>query len=244
MTAAAVNGPLVIKHPDAKKVHMNFAEVLNQAQTLEVKDSASHARGNEILKALKGAIAIIEKGDPTSDWEGFDGPVKAAFDGHRFLVKLRDMALSPYKTAYQVQNVRMLAWEAEEKRKAQEAAQRLQEEARKLEEERALADAIAAEEAGDKQAAEEILSTPVSVPSVAVTPAIPKVEGRSVRENFKGRIVDLLKLVRHVAEHPEDLAVLEGNMPAINQRAKSQRRGFNLPGCELVVEDVASTRIG
>lgn len=242
-TTADANGSTTIKHPDAKPVHESFMVTLRDARSLEVKTSDDHVRGNEILKALKGAQRVILQGDPSRSWEGFDGPVAAANKVHKFLTNLRAMALAPYEEAYVSLNQRMLAFEAQKKREAEEAARKLQEEARRLEEERALADAIAAEEAGDKKAADAILEQPVSVPAVAVTPAIPKVAGRSVRDDYKGRVVDFLKLVQHVAAHPEDLGVLKADESAINERAKSQRQGFNLPGCELVVVPVVSTRI-
>lgn len=243
MTTKTDGKALVVRHPDPSRINAIFAPAIKTAAELQVTDAATAKEMGEALQALKGAEKFLLKGDPAQDWEGFDAPVKAAFEGHRFLTKLRDMALDPYRRAYKVGNDRLLAWEEAERKKAEEEARRREEEARKAEEERALLDAVAAEEAGDSAAAEEILAEPVSVPMVA--PAAPaKIEGRSTRKVYTGRVRDLLKLVRHVAEHPEDLAVLSANTSSINARARSQRECFNLPGCELVVEKIASTRTG
>jgi hypothetical protein len=234
---------LIIKHPDPAKINATFAPLLAEARALKVVDLATAKRAGELLQAIKGAIRFLCEGHPASDWEGFDGPVKAAFDGHKFLVKLRDMATGIYEDQYKATNGDLLRYEAEERRKAEEAARAAEAAARKAEEERALLEAIQAEEAGDTVAAQEILAAPITAP--AFTPAaLPKIEGRSVRESYKAKVVDLLVLAKWCVQHPEDLALLDPNISAINARARSQRKGFRLPGCELVVERVAATRVG
>lgn len=234
---------LIVKHPDPAKVNASFLPTLQEAQGLKIVDLASATRAGAILQALKGAVKFLKEGDPSADWEGFDGPVKAAFDGHKFLVKLRDMAIKPYEDGHAALNTRLLAWEVEERRKAEEAQRAAEAEAKRAEEDRLLREAEAAQAQGDHAAAEQILSEPVYVPA-PLAPALPKIEGRSVRENFKAEVFDVLALARHVIAHPEDAALLEPNMPAINARARSQRKGFNLPGCRLVVERIASTKVG
>lgn len=234
---------LIVKHPNPAKALANFLPTLNEATALQIVDAASAQRAGAILQALKGAVKFLKEGDPSSEWEGFDGPVKAAFDGHKFLVKLRDLAIKPYEDGHADLNRRLLAWEEEERKKAEELARVQAEAARKAEEDRLLREAEAAQAQGDHATAEAIISEPVYVPT-PLAPVLPKIEGRSVRENFKAEVLNIIELAKHVIAHPEDAALLLPNMPAINARAKSQRQGFKLAGCRLVVEKIASTKVG
>ncbi|MGH9390686.1 MAG: hypothetical protein ACRD1Z_13805 [Vicinamibacteria bacterium] len=239
---AAESKQTVIKTPDAEIIHKGFALTLREAQSLEVKDQTSHGRAGECLKALSGAIRILEQGDGR-EWEGFDQPIDSAHKAHKFLVKLRTMALTPYEQAKAALNMRMTAYESEARRKAEEEQRRLEALARKAEEDRLLAEAQAAEEAGDHDAAEEIVSQPVVAAAVTVAPKIAEIQGVSSHFSYKAEVDNLLELARHVVAHPEDLNMIEPNSVAINGRARSQRDGFKLPGCRLVKETVRSARI-
>lgn len=238
-----MNQPLAIKHPDPAKMNASFAPILAEASTLKIADQTTASRAGELLRAIKGAERFILEGDPTSGWEGFAGHVEALHKEHKFAVKIRDASVQPYRAAYGTLNDNLLAYEAEVKRKAEEESRAQEAAARKAEEERLLQEAIEAKDQGQDALAEEILETPVTAPTFT-PPAPPKIEGRSVRENFKAKVVDMLALVRWVAQHPEDLNLLDPNMPSLNALARSRKRAFKLPGCELVVEQIAATRVG
>jgi hypothetical protein len=115
--------------------------------------------------------------------------------------------------------------EQEKIRQAEE--RRLQELARKEEEERRLLEAIEAEKNGQQDEAQAIIDAPVQAPPVVVPKAVPKVEGISMRENWRFRIVDEKKIPR------EFLKVDEVKIGAYVRAMKS---AGNIPGVEIYNE--------
>jgi hypothetical protein len=115
--------------------------------------------------------------------------------------------------------------EQEKIRQAEE--RRLQEQARKEEEERRLLEAIEAEKNGQQDEAQAIIDAPVQAPPVVVPKAVPKVEGISMRENWRFRIVDEKKIPR------EFLRVDEVKIGAYVRAMKS---AGNIPGVEIYNE--------
>jgi hypothetical protein len=115
--------------------------------------------------------------------------------------------------------------EQEKIRQAEE--RRLHELARKEEEERRLLEAIEAEKNGQQEEAQAIIDAPVQAPPVVVPKAVPKVEGISMRENWRFRIVDEKKIPR------EFLKVDEVKIGAYVRAMKS---AGNIPGVEIYNE--------
>jgi hypothetical protein len=115
--------------------------------------------------------------------------------------------------------------EQEKIRQAEE--RRLQEQARKEEEERRLLEAIEAEKNGQQDEAQAIIDAPVQAPPVVVPKAVPKVEGISMRENWRFRIVDEKTIPR------EFLKVDEVKIGAYVRAMKS---AGNIPGVEIYNE--------
>jgi hypothetical protein len=115
--------------------------------------------------------------------------------------------------------------EQEKIRQAEE--RRLQEQARKEEEERRLLEAIEAEKNGQQDEAQAIIDAPVQAPPVVVPKAVPKVEGISMRENWKFRITSEKAIPR------EFLKVDEVKIGAYVRAMKS---AGNIPGVEIYNE--------
>jgi hypothetical protein len=115
--------------------------------------------------------------------------------------------------------------EQEKIRQAEE--RRLQEQARKEEEERLLLEAIEAEKNGQQDEAQAIIDAPVQAPPVVVPKAVPKVEGISMRENWKFRITSEKAIPR------EFLKVDEVKIGAYVRAMKS---AGNIPGVEIYNE--------
>lgn len=234
----------LIQGPDPEKVHADFAPILAEARGLKVVSQATADRAGDLMKACAGAVKFLKDGDPAGGgWTGFTKPKKAADEAHDFICAAEKAAVGPYEEVKKLLGMGVYEWREAERKKAAELARQQEEAARKAEEERQLADAIAAEQAGDKQTAEEILAEPIAAP-VFTPAAVPKVSGISIPMNYKGACDDILALARHVIAHPEDKNLLLPNDSAINARAKSQKDAFKLPGCRLVKEPVIRTRVG
>jgi hypothetical protein len=87
-----------------------------------------------------------------------------------------------------------------------------------------------------------VLDLPPEPVAVFVAPSVPKIAGQSVSERWHAEVVDLLALVKAVAEGRAAITFLEPNMPALNKQAQSLKRAMNLPGVKAVPETTISQR--
>lgn len=224
----------IIETPDAKALEGEHSGLLTQAKSVKVTSIIEHRGAKEILKALVlRRRAITDRLAPI---------IESAHKAHKGLTSLKADLLKPIEDAESFVSRECDGYEEAERRKAEEEQKRLEEQARRAEEERRLNEAVQAEKEGDKAAAEEILAAPIETPIVEVAPRLAKVEGESARATYGCEVLDLMALVKHVVAHPEDLALLMPNGPALNARARSQREGFKLPGCRLKKDIARSFR--
>jgi hypothetical protein len=225
----------VIESPDSADVEKDQSLVIANAKELKVSNVDEHEIGQEILKGIARAEKRVK--------ELFAEPKRLAHAAHKAITTAESALLDPLTQATKIVWRKCSEFKIEQQRIADEEARKLQEEARKAAEAQQIAEAMAAEEAGDNKAAEEIIAAPTVVPEIKVKADVAKVEGIGERWNYKAECENLLTLAKHCVEHPEDLAYLQPNTSAISQRAKSQKDGFKLPGCKLVKEPVLMRRI-
>jgi hypothetical protein len=218
--------------PDAKPYHEESSPLLAKAKSLKVTTQAEHGVAMETLKALAlRKRAIKERLDPLAE---------DAHKVHKGITSLRAELLAPIEQAEGYLGLECSGYEAIARQKAEEEARKKEAEAKKLEEDIKILQAEDAAAAGDAAGAEAILNETVEVPTIAVQPKLAKVEGASARTNYGAECFDLLALAKHCIAHPEDIALLQPNGPAINARARSQRDGFKLAGCRLTKNVVRS----
>lgn len=225
---------IVIARPDPSALVREFSPLAERARALVVSDQDSHATALESIKALRGVEKKLE--------EHYEPTRKALDTAKKELLRARDSMIAPFAEARGIVDRAASEYEREQRRLAEQAEREAREKARREEEERQLRDAIAAEEAGDTQQAEAILEQPVEVPVVRVEAPVAKVAGVSARETWAAEITDKLALIRHVAAHPDLVGLLEANMPALNQQARSLKGEMRIPGVRAVATTVRSVR--
>jgi len=118
----------------------------------------------------------------------------------------------------------------------------LEAEARKAEEDRLLAEATAAQDAGDTEQAQAIIDQPIMVPVVTVAPAVARVEGVGQQTRWAAEVTDKLALIKYVALHPEWVGLLDANEPNLNRLAVSQREAMRIPGVRAVSRTIRMVR--
>ncbi|NMV36955.1 hypothetical protein [Ralstonia insidiosa] len=82
-------------------------------------------------------------------------------------------------------------------------------------------------------------ATLITAPVVA---SIQQTKGVSTRTVWKAEITDKLALIRYVAEHPEYVDLLDGNMPAINKIALALKKNCPLAGVRVFEDSVIAAR--
>jgi sirohydrochlorin ferrochelatase len=70
--------------------------------------------------------------------------------------------------------------------------------------------------------------------AVTLPPAVPKVEGQSLRTYWRAEVRDFHALVKHVAQRVDHLNLLLPNERNLNDLAKALRDQLNVPGVVAV----------
>lgn len=200
--------------------------------------------------------------------EQFRPRIQQAHALHKGLVADEKKFLEPVERAERVVRERIALYEqeCERERRALEETARLERERLASEEaarvaalerqlvreaeERQLTQAVAAEAAGDRETAARLLEAPPVVPVIAPRPvfvpppavAAPKAQGVSFRDDWSAEVVDLLALVKAVASGHQPLALLQANVPALNQMAKALKGSMAVPGIRVTSRRITSVR--
>jgi hypothetical protein len=206
--------------PEIIEVNTLALSVPDQAKMITViKNNNDYRRAANILLTIKDIRKKIEATFKPIK-QKFDAAKKEVLDqekaADRPLIEAENW-IKPLISGYLI--------EQEKIRQAEE--RRLQEQARKEEEERRLLEAIEAEKNGQQDEAQAIIDAPVQAPPVVVPKAVPKVEGISMRENWKFRITSEKAIPR------EFLKVDEVKIGAYVRAMKS---AGNIPGVEIYNE--------
>lgn len=220
----------ILIQPDVAPIEAELAPVVAQAQGIVIRDRETHAAGQAYVQEIARREKFVR--------EMFADSKAKAFGAHRAITALESRLLVPLEAARRLVSGRLDAYEAEARRAADAERARLEADARRQEEERRLMEAVGAQEAGDEQAAAEIMSEPVTAPVIHVAPAVAKVEGVGTRVNYGARVVDVNKLILWVADEiragrTDRACYLEANASNLRRHAVSVREAFAIPGCEL-----------
>ena len=234
MGNAAIGKTIQIENPAPPSVVQELAPVVESAKAFQVLDVTSHGRALECVKALRDGERKI------TDY--FEPARKAADQAKKEILAARDGLIGPFAEARTIYDGKALEYETAEKQRTEEEQRRLEVLARKQEEERQLAEAQAAQDAGDKVLAEQIIREPVTVPVIRVAPSLAQVAGVTTRTIWSAEVVDFPALVRFVAAHPEWTHLLEPCMPNLNRAAVSQHEALAIPGVRAVSTTSRSSR--
>jgi hypothetical protein len=212
-----------------EKRALSFAE---KAKGIEICDEGSYAAGMSSVLAGKQLKREI------TEW--FQPFTKKAHELHKSLTSALARATDPIDEVVNILDGKAKKYRREQEEKARQETLRLQREADQRAADRLIADAVAAEAAGDLQEAEKILDEKPVAPMVVVTPAVPKVEGISFREVWRGEVTSLKELCRAIADGtvPEDFVT--ANMAKVNASARAMKDALRIPGIVAIKDEVTS----
>lgn len=227
-----MSGAITIQTPETAELQVTGNDMTTQAQSIVVSNVDDHRYA---LHFLQGIVTLKR-----SITERFEPAKKAAHGAHKAICAMEKELTEPLDDARALVTRKVAEYDAAERRRAQEEARVRAEEARRAEEERQIADAIAAEEQGDTEQAELIMDEVIEAPVVTPDVQLAKVTGVSMRSTWRADVTDPMALIRHVAEHPEWVALLTPNIPALNALARSQKGQLSIPGVSAVEERTMS----
>ena len=203
-----------------------------QVDSIAVVDQASYDFAQEINRK-----AVLEK-KAFHVW--FDPIDRKSLDARQELVAGRKKIDEPLDYVIDVTGKRAAKWMADERDKAARLQAEADALARKKAEDKQLEEAQLLADLGMDEAAEEALVAEPVIERVKVAEPV-KAQGASVRTYYSAVVVDLMTLVKAVAEGRAPLLAVQENSTYLNGRATLEKDGFSLPGVS-VVKEVKQTR--
>ncbi len=214
---------------DIQEVDTKALTIIEEANLVSVTNTESYTLASNIWESLGGIMKKVGKHHDTL--------ISLAHQTHKEALSKKADIYDPLKKARKHVKYIMEQYdfEQEEIRKKEEA--RLREIARKEEEERQLAEALEAEQNGEKEEAEAILEAPVYTPPVVVQKTTPKLRGGPVyRTIWKFEVVDRMALIRAVANGQAPARALKADNVFLGEQARSLKNTMNFPGVRAYSE--------
>ena len=214
-----------------KQLAENALVVVNAAQEILIITVEDYSFAVLMLHEVKNWIKTLD-----NEEKKITKPLLEGIENARALFR------RPKQTANDVKNIlntRMVTFTEDQEIKRREEERRLQEEARKRAEEQTLQAALEAEAAGEKEEAEQIIAEPVYVAPIKVMSEIPKSKESHIRETWSAEIIDVMALVKSIAEGKTDIQAIEPNHliknhPFLNTLATRYNKTLNIPGVKAV----------
>lgn len=173
-------------------------------------------------------------------WQNIERPFRQALKN---VSSQRKQSLEPLDAAIAIIEQRTQSWRRERERERERVLAEEREKAQLEAEARRLAAAEALEAAGNEDAAQALLDSPVVPLPPVVPPAVPVVEKVHTQTRWAAEVVDLPALILWVAENPvERQAYLMPNGPLLNQVARDLREQFAIPGVRAIKKETTVAR--
>ena len=233
-TTATIPASVAIAAPSSADLQRGAASALDLVQSFEVVDAATFEIAAEELKGIKTKSDTLNEKRLT-----ITRPLDAAKAAVMALFK---PPIEVLEKAEGILKTKMLTWQRDEQRKAEE--ERLaRERAAQAERDRLEAEAkalAAAGRTGEAAVKEQVAQMVVAAP--AAVPAPPAVKGISTSNTVDFEVVDLLALVKHVAERPGLLALLKADEVKLRAQVRATGMATNLPGVRVFNKQTLAAR--
>jgi len=210
---------------DTTQLETKGALLRQESTAVTVETREQYAAAGEWLKGVKAYQREVN--------DTFGPIIKKAHDAHKEAIKQRDRHLKPAEQAELTVKRLMVSFDNAERRRIAEAQAAREAQAVKEAEDERLAQAAAAEAAGDEQKAEAILEEPLHVAPVPVPAATPAVQGISGRSNWKGEVTDLRQLLAAIAAGAVPLGLVKIDQGALNAHARLVKDTAVVPGVRI-----------
>jgi len=211
---------------------------------------AGHAYG--LSKAIKDEVSfgmavqfLAQIRNRRKRWAEIIDP--AVRDAHRAHVRIKAVENEidgPLKRAeLEILKPAIAKYEQAQEQKRLVKQAELEQKHRKRQEEEKLKIAVEYEKKGESKIAEQVLDAP-TVPVAIELPKQAQAKGISYQWRYSARVVDRLVLIKAIMDLKCNAACVTPNMVYLNQRARSDKESFNIPGVELVKERSVSASTG
>jgi hypothetical protein len=226
-----MNAESALRIVETSEVETKALSIVDQARSIVVKDCDTYTIAGNMWKTIRDMMKEVA--------DTFDPIIKKQHEAHRLALEQKAKYYAPLEEAQKNIKRLMSDYDARQEQLRKEEEARLTEIARKEAEERALIDAIEAENNGDHDEAAAILDDPVYVPPTIIPKATPRLAGGPVyREVWSAQVTDIKALCRAVADGKVSPECVVGNMTVLNKMATALKKTMSIPGVMAVSKRV------
>jgi hypothetical protein len=230
--------PLEVKvtHPTAAALSRGAASALALVAEFEVTDDPTFEIAADELQAIKAKASALDE-QRKSITAPMDAAKKAVMDLFR-------APIEALQTAEGILKGKMLAYQQDQQRKANEARLEAERVARAERErlEREAAELAAQGRTGEAAIKEQVAQMVVAAPIMA--PEAPAAKGISTRETVEFEVTDLHALIKHVAVRPELVGLLMPDSTKLRAYVRGLGMQCNLDGVRVFVKQSLAARKG
>lgn len=225
---------VAVQIPEEAKERMNEAErMLEQAKSIEVASDEQYEEAGNVLSRIKTRSKELD--------EKRKAITKPIDDAKKRVMDLFRGPQDALAQAEKAVKARMVTYQREQERKAQEAQREAE---RKAEQERQRAERLAAqhEEKGNEEKADQWRERAETTAPPVVHTEKPKARGVSTRKNWKCEVTDPMALCRAVAAGEVPARFIQANTTELSKYAKALQEDAKVPGVRFYAEDVVAAR--
>ena len=196
-----------------KDIETEAIAIPEQARALQVTSNETYQTAGNMLIQIKGLRKKIG--------EVFRPMKAAAVKAHKAVLEQERIADAPLVKAENIIKPALAKWDYDQEQIRRQAEIKAQAAAKEAEDKRKLDEAVALEQAGDKEAADEVMDEPVYVPPVIVAKTVPKVAGMHFTKRWVFEVTDVSKVPRQY---------LSINEKAIRKVVEGLKGATQIPG--------------
>lgn len=217
-----------------KEIEAKVIDIKAKADAIVVTDQASYDAAQEINKeAYEQKKAFHVWFDPIDD---------ASKKQRQSVIAQGKKIDEPLDYVIKSTGRKAAEWMRAEQARIAEEKRIAEQEARKEAEDAQIAAAEKLEAEGMTAAAEAVLSSPVLTPKIVMEQPAKSV-GVSYRDTYSAEVVDLMTLVKAVAEGKAPICYLTADLVALNGWARSTKGTAEIPGVKVVATTVQARRL-
>jgi hypothetical protein len=206
--------------------------LFEQSKLISIQNPEDYGFAGKFLLSLKDQEKRIK--------EWFEPLKRKASEAHKAICEREKESLRPLQEARFMVEPKMLKYKHDQDIKAIEEAARLAELARKEAEDRALMEALAAEQEGDTEAAKAIIEEPIEAPVIRVESAARKITGLTERTYWRYQVNDFKALIQAVAAGKVPPQVLRIDEVFLGGQVRLLKGNLNYPGVKTFSESTMS----
>lgn len=202
-------------------------QVDEQAHSIAINDQLSYDSANSFVVAIKKVQKEVK--------DTFGPIIQKAFQAHKEAKAQENKYLEPLLKAEEMVKSKMSAYLRVQENIRIEQEKKLQAEAEKKRQE-ALRKAEEARAQGKEDKAEKFEEKAANIISPQLAPTVDR-GSAIVKKIWHAEVIDLMALVKAIAEGKAPIALIEANMTVLNSQARSLKDNMNYPGVRAVSED-------